>query len=73
MVSPTCRFRLCSGLYSETVAFANHCFSSLDPQDMAQAVNTKLLVGPYGLHVVVAVIFILFAAFLWIFNFTTFF
>jgi hypothetical protein len=40
---------------------------------MAQAVNIKLLVGPYGLHVVVAVIFVLFAAFLWIFNFTTFF
>ena len=40
---------------------------------MAQAINTKLLVGPYGLHVIVALMLVLFGTFLWIFNFTTFF
>jgi hypothetical protein len=40
---------------------------------MAQAALSKILVGPYGLHAFIAVMLGLFAAFLWVFNFTTFF
>jgi hypothetical protein len=42
-------------------------------QAMPQAHNTRTLVGPYGLHAFGAVVLILFAAFLLIFNFTNFF
>ncbi len=38
---------------------------------MAQA--TRVLVGPYGLHAFVAIAVVLFAAFLLVFNFTSFF
>ena len=40
---------------------------------MNRADASRLLVGPYGLHAVFAGFLILFAAFLWAFNFTTFF
>jgi hypothetical protein len=40
---------------------------------MAQAALARILVGPYGLHAFLAVMLALFVAFLWVFNFTTFF
>jgi hypothetical protein len=40
---------------------------------MAQAALSRILVGPYGLHAFVAGMLALFVAFLWVFNFTTFF
>jgi hypothetical protein len=40
---------------------------------MAQAALARILVGPYGLHAFIAVMLTLFIAFLWVFNFTTFF
>jgi hypothetical protein len=39
---------------------------------MAQTVS-RTLIGPYGLHAFLAVLFALFLGFLWVFNFTTFF
>ncbi len=39
---------------------------------MAPATVSSIL-GPYGLHAVGAAVLILFLAFLWVFNFTTFF
>jgi hypothetical protein len=39
---------------------------------MAQTVS-RALIGPYGLHAFLAVLFALFLGFLWVFNFTTFF
>ena len=40
---------------------------------MAQAVASRNLVGRYGLRACGAVVLALFLAFLWVFNFTTFF
>jgi hypothetical protein len=40
---------------------------------MAQAALSRLLIGPYGLHAFIGVMLALFVAFLWVFNFTTFF
>jgi hypothetical protein len=40
---------------------------------MAHADISKLLLGPHGLHAFAATVLILFAVFLWVFNFTTFF
>ena len=40
---------------------------------MAQAALSILLIGPYGLHAFIVVMLALFVAFLWVFNFTTFF
>jgi hypothetical protein len=40
---------------------------------MAQAALARLLIGPYGLHAFIGVMLALFVAFLWVFNFTTFF
>jgi hypothetical protein len=40
---------------------------------MAQAALSRILVDPYGPHAFVAVTLALFVAFLWVFNFTTFF
>jgi hypothetical protein len=40
---------------------------------MAQSAVAKILVGPYGLHAFAAVVLGLFLAFLWVFNFTSFF
>ncbi len=40
---------------------------------MAQAAVSRILVGPYGLHAFAAGVLGLFLAFLWVFNFTTFF
>ena len=39
---------------------------------MSQA-NLNALVGPYGLHVILGMTLVLFAAFLYVFNFTSFF
>jgi hypothetical protein len=40
---------------------------------MAQAALSRLLIGPYGLHAFIGAMLALFVAFLWVFNFTTFF
>ena len=40
---------------------------------MAQAAISRILIGPYGLHAMTLAVFALFAAFLWVFNFTSFF
>jgi hypothetical protein len=40
---------------------------------MTQTAVSKLLIGPYGLHAFAAVVLGLFLAFLWLFNFTSFF
>jgi hypothetical protein len=40
---------------------------------MEQTMVARILIGPYGLHAAGAVVLILFGAFLWLFNFTTFF
>jgi len=40
---------------------------------MAQADIARMLIGPYGLHAFLGIFAILFLAFLWVFNFTTFF
>ena len=40
---------------------------------MAQTALARILVGPYGLHAFLGVMLALFVAFLWVFNFTTFF
>ena len=40
---------------------------------MVQAGISRILVGPYGLHAFGVVVLGLFIAFLWVFNFTTFF
>jgi hypothetical protein len=38
-----------------------------------QTAVSRILIGPYGLHAFVAAALALFLAFLWVFNFTTFF
>ena len=40
---------------------------------MAQANALSIWIGPYGLHLAGAIALVLFAAFLWVFNFTSFF
>lgn len=40
---------------------------------MTQPAISRILVGPYGLHGFGAAVLVLFLAFLWVFNFTTFF
>jgi hypothetical protein len=40
---------------------------------MASAAVSRLLIGPYGLHAIGIMFFVLFAVFLWAFNFTSFF
>jgi hypothetical protein len=40
---------------------------------MTQAAISRILLGPYGLHALGGVVLALFLAFLWVFNFTTFF
>jgi hypothetical protein len=40
---------------------------------MAQADVSRILIGPYGLHAFGLVALTLFVAFLWVFNFTSFF
>ena len=40
---------------------------------MTQAAASRILVGRYGLRAFGAVVLALFLAFLWVFNFTTFF
>jgi hypothetical protein len=40
---------------------------------MSQASLVNALVGPYGLHAVIGLVLALFAGFLYVFNFTSFF
>jgi hypothetical protein len=40
---------------------------------MTQGAVSRILIGPYGLHAFAAMALVLFLAFLWVFNFTTFF
>jgi hypothetical protein len=40
---------------------------------MAQAAISRVLIGPYGLHAFGITLLVLFAVFLWLFNFTHFF
>jgi hypothetical protein len=40
---------------------------------MERSAASKMLVGPYGLHAFGLLMLALFATFLWLFNFTTFF
>jgi hypothetical protein len=40
---------------------------------MSQASLVNTLVGPYGLHAVLALMLALFAAFIYVFNYTSFF
>jgi hypothetical protein len=40
---------------------------------MPEATLSRLLIGPFGLHAFIAAALILFAGFLWVFNFTNFF
>jgi hypothetical protein len=40
---------------------------------MAQEAISRIVVGPYGLHAFGALVLALFVAFLWVFNYTTFF
>jgi hypothetical protein len=40
---------------------------------MTQAAVTRILIGPYGLHVFLACLLASFVVFLWLFNFTSFF
>ena len=40
---------------------------------MEQSAIARILVGPYGLHAFGFVVLSFFLAFLWVFNFTTFF
>jgi hypothetical protein len=40
---------------------------------LAQSVISRVFVGPYGLHAVGALALAIFVAFLWTFNFTSFF
>ena len=40
---------------------------------MNQAAASRILIGPHGLHAIGGVLFVLFVAFLYVFNFTTFF
>jgi hypothetical protein len=40
---------------------------------MEQSAVLRILVGPYGLHAFGGVVLVLFAVFLWAFNFTNFF
>jgi len=40
---------------------------------MENSAVARILVGPYGLHAFGAVVLSLFLAFLWVFNFTSFF
>jgi hypothetical protein len=42
-------------------------------QAMAQAAVSRVLIGPYGLHAFGITFLVLFAVFLWAFNFTHFF
>ena len=46
---------------------------SWDMCDMEQTAIARILVGPYGLHALGFVVLGFFLAFLWVFNFTTFF
>jgi hypothetical protein len=46
---------------------------SPERQAMAHEAISRVLVGPYGLHAFAAGVLALFAVFLWIFNFTSFF
>jgi hypothetical protein len=40
---------------------------------MTQTAVSRILIGPYGLHAVLAAVLALFLGFLWVLNFTTFF
>jgi hypothetical protein len=40
---------------------------------MAQSVVSRILVGPHGVHAFGFLLLALFLAFIWVFNFTTFF
>jgi hypothetical protein len=42
-------------------------------QAMSQAAVSRVLIGPYGLHAFGITFLVLFAVFLWAFNFTNFF
>ena len=44
-----------------------------DIRAMKQSTASRILVGPYGLHAFGFVVLAFFLAFLWVFNFTTFF
>jgi hypothetical protein len=43
------------------------------PPASASASLVNTLVGPYGLHAILGVMFALFAGFIYVFNFTSFF
>ena len=43
------------------------------PPANASASLVDTLVGPYGLHAILGVMFLLFAGFIYVFNFTSFF
>jgi hypothetical protein len=40
---------------------------------MAQTAVSRILIGPYGLHALVAVVLVVFLGFICVFNFTSFF
>jgi hypothetical protein len=40
---------------------------------MERAALARVFIGPFGLHAFVAIVLIMFALFLWAFNFTSFF
>jgi hypothetical protein len=44
-----------------------------ETKSMSQASLGSVLIGPYGLHAVLGLMLALFAAFIYVFNFTSFF
>jgi hypothetical protein len=40
---------------------------------MERAAVSRIFIGPYGTHAMASIVLILFAVFLWAFNFTNFF
>jgi hypothetical protein len=54
-------------------AHVGRAFDTGNISAMAYAAISRVLIGPYGLHAFGIVLLVLFAVFLWVFNFTHFF
>ena len=55
------------------IAWSESPISRQENGFMSQAAFVNALIGPYGLHAVLGLILALFAGFLYVFNFTSFF
>jgi hypothetical protein len=72
-----CKSNLVNWFVSKVIlckrASAATSFHARNIEAMAQAAISRVLIGPYGLHAFGIALLVLFAVFLWVFNFTHFF